>query len=101
MLKTLIIATVLLPALAFAQQQPPQPRRPGEWCPVGWSASGNYCVPASDKAPSRPQKRMVPGGLARERQLLHPVKRRVDYKPSILDSQRNCPTIRRRTGDFA
>ncbi len=76
MLKTLIIATVLLPTLAFAQQQLPQPRRPGEWCPVGWSASGNYCVPASDKAPSRPQKRMVPGGLARERQLLHPVKRR-------------------------
>jgi len=34
---------------------------------------------------------MVPGGLARERQLLHPVKRRADYKPSILDSQRNCP----------
>jgi len=45
MLKTLIIATVLLPTLAFAQQQLPQPRRPGEWCPVGWSASGNYCVP--------------------------------------------------------
>jgi hypothetical protein len=44
---------------------------------------------------------LVPGGLARERQLLHPVKRRVDYKPSILDGQRNCPTIRRRTGDFA
>jgi hypothetical protein len=85
----LIIATVLLPTLAFAQQQLPQPRRPGEWCPVGWGASGNR------------QKRMVPGGLARERQLLHPVKRRADYKPSILDSQRNCPTIRRRTGDFA
>ena len=47
MLKTLIIATVLLPTLAFAQQQLPQPRRPGEWCPVGWSASGNYCVPTS------------------------------------------------------
>jgi len=57
MLKTLIIATVLLPALAFAQQQPPQPRRPGEWCPVGWSASGNYCVPASDKAPQAVQKK--------------------------------------------
>ena len=38
MLKTLIIATVLLPMLAFAQQsqQLPQPRQPGQWCPVGW-----------------------------------------------------------------
>ena len=32
MLKTLIIATVLLPTLALAQrfQQPPQPRQPGQ-----------------------------------------------------------------------
>jgi hypothetical protein len=29
MVKTLIIATVLLPTLAFAQQQLPQPRKPG------------------------------------------------------------------------
>ena len=51
MLKTLIIATVLLPALALAQrsQQLPQPRQPG-------------------------QKRLVPVRLARERQLLHPVR---------------------------
>jgi hypothetical protein len=51
-LKTLIIATVLLPRLAIAQrsQQLPQPRQPGQWCPVGWMASGNYCVPGSDKA---------------------------------------------------
>jgi hypothetical protein len=46
-------------------------------------------------AASRSQKGMVPGGLARERQLLHPVKRRLDDKPSILESQRNSPTIRR------
>jgi hypothetical protein len=53
MLKTLIIATVLLPTLAIAQQsqQLPQPRQRGQWCPEGWSASGNYCVPGSDKAP--------------------------------------------------
>jgi hypothetical protein len=50
MLKTLIIATVLLPRLAIAQQpqQLPQPR----WCPAGWMASGNYCVPGFDKAPA-------------------------------------------------
>ena len=37
MLKTLIIATVLLPTFAFAQrsQQQPQPRQPGQWCPEG------------------------------------------------------------------
>jgi hypothetical protein len=45
--------TVLLPRLAIAQQsqQLPQPRQPGQWCPIGWIASGNYCVPGSDKAP--------------------------------------------------
>ena len=65
MLKTLIIATVLLPTLAIAQrsQQLPQPRQPGQWCPAGWMASGNY-----------PQERLVPGRLARERQLLHPLR---------------------------
>src|SRR5262249_61417109 len=42
MLKTLIIAPVLLPTLALAQrsQQLAQPRQPGQWCPVGWMASG-------------------------------------------------------------
>jgi len=44
---------------------------------------------------------MVPGGLARERQLLHPVMRRLDDKPSVLVSRGNGPTIRCRTGDFA
>jgi hypothetical protein len=53
MLKTLIIATVLLPTLALAQrsQQLPIPRQHGQWCPVGWMASGNYCVPGSNEAP--------------------------------------------------
>src|SRR5262249_52329051 len=71
MLKPLIIVTVLLPTLAIAQrsQHLPQPRQPGQWCPVGWTASGNYCVPGSDKA-------MVPGRLARERQLLRPLRGR-------------------------
>jgi hypothetical protein len=46
MLKTLIIATMLLPRLALAQQS-----QQGQWCPVGWLASGNYCVLGSDKAP--------------------------------------------------
>jgi hypothetical protein len=51
MLKSLILATALLPSLSFAQsQQLPQPRRPRQWCPEGWSASGSYCVPGSDKA---------------------------------------------------
>jgi hypothetical protein len=59
MLKSLILATALLPSLTFTQsQQLPQPRRPGQWCPEGWSASGSYCVP---------------GGLAGERKLLHPL----------------------------
>jgi hypothetical protein len=63
MLKTLIIATVVLPTLAFAQYQLAHPRRSGEWCPVGWSASGNYCVSASDKAPQAvPKKGWCPAG---------------------------------------
>ena len=50
--KTLVVPAVLFPMLAFAQQSPqlPQPRLPGQWCPEGWSASGSYCVPGSDKA---------------------------------------------------
>jgi hypothetical protein len=77
MLKTLIIATMLLPSLAIAKQsqQLAQPRQPGQWCPVGWVASGSYCVPGSEKAP---QARLVPDRLARERQLLHPLK--VDFE---------------------
>jgi hypothetical protein len=63
MVKTLIIATVLLPTLAFAQQQLPQPRKPGQWCPMGWSASSNYCVPGSDKAPQAiPKNGWCPAG---------------------------------------
>ena len=52
-MKVLIVfgAIALLPMLALAQQsQLPQPRKPGKWCPEGWSASANYCVPGSDKA---------------------------------------------------
>ena len=65
MLKTLIIATVLLPTLAIAQrsQQLPQPRQPGQWCPLGWMASGNYCVRGSDKAPAAiPKNGWCPAG---------------------------------------
>jgi hypothetical protein len=61
----LIIATVLLPTLVIAQQsqQLPQPRQPGQWCLVGWSASGNYCVPGSDKAPQAiPKNGFCPAG---------------------------------------
>jgi hypothetical protein len=64
-LKTLIIATVLLPRLAIAQQsqQLPQPRQPGQWCPVGWVASGSYCVPGSEKAPQAvPKNGWCPSG---------------------------------------
>jgi len=69
MLKTLIIATVLLPRLTIAQefQQLPQPRHP-----VGWMASGSYCMPGSDKAPvAIPKNGWCLPRLARERQLLH------------------------------
>jgi hypothetical protein len=52
MLKTLIIATMLLPRLAIAQQsqQLPQLRQPGQWCPVGGVASGNYCAPTAPQS---------------------------------------------------
>ena len=50
--KTLIIATVLLPTFALEQRQLPEPSQPGKWCPEGWSATANYCVPGSDKAPA-------------------------------------------------
>jgi len=64
-LKTLIIATLLLPMLAFAQrsQQLPQPRQPGQWCSEGWMESGSYCVPGSDKAAAAiPKSGWCPAG---------------------------------------
>jgi hypothetical protein len=64
-MKFLIIigATALLSVFAFAQQPLPQPRYPGQWCPVGWTASGNYCVPGSDKAPQAiPKNGFCPAG---------------------------------------
>jgi hypothetical protein len=65
MLKTLIIATVLLPRLTIAQQFQQQPSQP---CPVGWMASGSYCVPGSDKAPAcDSQERLVSDRAGRER----------------------------------
>src|SRR6516164_8001349 len=94
MLKTLIIATVLLPTLALAQrsQQLPQPIQPGQWCPVGWISSGSYCVPGSDKAPAAiPEERLVSGRLARERQLLHPPR----------CEQRHCAPARLGRGGFS
>jgi hypothetical protein len=36
----------------MSAQQLPQPRQPGQWCPVGWMASGSHCVPGSDKSPA-------------------------------------------------
>jgi hypothetical protein len=50
-MKVLVVigAIALLPMLA-QQSQLPQPRKPGKWCPEGWSANGNYCVPGFDKA---------------------------------------------------
>jgi hypothetical protein len=36
---------------------------PGQWCPVGWMASGNYCAPGSDKAPAAiPKNGWCPAG---------------------------------------
>ena len=46
-----------------ATRQLPQPRQPDQWCPVGWMASGNYCVPGSDKAPAAiPKNGWCPAG---------------------------------------
>jgi hypothetical protein len=50
MLKSLIIAIVLLPRLTIAQQSHQLPQS------GGWMASGSYCVSGSDKAPSRSLK---------------------------------------------
>ena len=44
-MKVLVVigAIALLPMLALAQQsQLPQPRKPGKWCPEGWSASDGF-----------------------------------------------------------
>ena len=49
MLKTLIVAIVLLPRLTIAQQSHQLPQ------PGGWMASGSYCVSGSDKAPKAVQ----------------------------------------------
>ena len=44
-------------------RQLPQPRQPGQWCPVGWVASGSYCMPGSDKAPQAvPKNGWCPSG---------------------------------------
>jgi hypothetical protein len=51
MLKTVIIAIVLLPRLTIAQQ-PHQLPQPG-----GCMASGSYCVSGSDKAQKAVQSR--------------------------------------------
>jgi len=44
---------VLLPTVMIAQQsqQRPQPRQPGQWCPIGWVASGSYCVRGPPRRP--------------------------------------------------
>jgi len=86
MLKTLIIAIVLLPTVVIAQrsQHLPQPRQPGQWCPVGWMASGSYCVPGSDKAPAAiPKNGWCPAGW---RQLLHPLRVRSCEHPGITNA---------------
>ena len=44
-MKILVVigAIALLPMLALAQQAHlPQPRKPGKWCPEGWSASDGF-----------------------------------------------------------
>jgi len=86
-LKTLIIATVLLPKLAMTQQfqQLPQPRQPGQWCPAGWMASGSYCVPGSDKAPlAIPKNGRCPAGWRES----IPIAKIADISPIPLRPQR-------------
>jgi len=60
MFKIPIIVTALLPTLALAQQLS-QPPKPGQWCPMAWIGSGNYCAP--DKAPQTiPRNGWCPAG---------------------------------------
>ena len=86
MLKTLIIATVLLPSLAIAQQsqQLPQPTQPGQWYPMGVDGERQLLRTGLRQGAGRyPQKRLVSGRLARERQLLHPLRVRSCDHPSV------------------
>src|SRR5262252_5044065 len=74
-MKVLVVigAIALLPMLALAQQsQLPQPRKPGQWCPEGWSANGELlCTGVRQGAAGYSQERLVSGRLAREWRLLH------------------------------
>jgi hypothetical protein len=73
--KTLMIATMLLPTLCFAQrsQQLPQPRQPGQWC--GLDGERQLLRTGLRQGADRyPQKWLVSGRLARERRLLHPLR---------------------------
>ena len=49
-----IIASLLLPATAWAQTALPVPRvgGPGGGCPAGYSWQGSYCIPLSDNSPT-------------------------------------------------
>jgi hypothetical protein len=69
-LPVIIFAASLVPTLATAQPatsspHAPQPRTAGQWCPEGWSTSGSFCVPGSDKAPTaiaKPANGWCPAG---------------------------------------
>ena len=81
MLKTLVIATVLLPTLALAQRsqqlQATEAARP--MVPGGLDGERHLLRTGLRQGAGRhPQERLVSGRLARERQLLHPLRGRGD-----------------------
>jgi hypothetical protein len=97
MLKTLIIATVLLPRLAIAQQpqQLPQARQPGQWCPVGVDDERQLLRTGLRQGPGcYPQERLVSGWLARERQLLHPLICKQPASPAFFKLMRGAENSR-------
>ena len=86
-MKVLVVigAIALLPMLALAQQsQLPQPRKPGKWCPEGWSERQLLRSGLRQGAAGNSQERLVSGRVARERQLLHSLRVRSGGHPCIV-----------------
>ena len=86
MLKTLIIATVLLPRLAIAQQSrattATETARP--MVPRGLDGKWQLLRTGLRQGAGRyPQEGLVSGRLARERQLLHPLRLRSCEHPGV------------------
>jgi hypothetical protein len=84
MLKTLIIATVLLPTLAAANPATPATETARPMVPGGLDGERQLLRTGLRHGTGRySQERLVSGRLARERQLLHPLRVRRGERPSI------------------